>query len=146
MLRSERGAISAPVVVLIALIVVLAGAGLYVFMSGARDTADAAADVVTGAPQQANVASVAADAQNLRLAVETAVVDAGGTLPKVTFTGGHFVVTGSSDASETVPASSGVESGGITGASGEDYCVWVSASDGTTMHTNHSGQPEVGPC
>ena len=124
----------------------LAGAVVYVFTSQARDAAQSVSDVATGAPQQANAAAVAADAQNLRLAVETAVVDSGGHLPTVTFTGGAFAVTGADQITESVPASASVSAGGITGGTGEDYCVWVATSDGITMHTSHSGEPEVGAC
>ena len=129
-------------------IVVLGVVAFFVWfaVSGARNLTGEAANVATGAPAQADAAAVAADAQNLRLAVETAVVDSGGHLPTVTFTGGAFAVTGADQTTETVPASASVSAGGITGATGEDYCVWVATSDGITMHTDHAGEPQVGGC
>ena len=146
MTRSDRGAINVQAVVLIALVALLAGAGFYVYMSAARDTAQAGADVVTGATSAANTVAVAADVQNLRLAVESAVVDSGGHLPTVAFAGGHYVVSNASGTAETVPAGVGVSAAGITGGTEEDYCVWVAAANGITMHTTHSGEPQVGGC
>jgi len=135
MTRSDRGALNVQAVVLVALVALLAGAGFYVYMSAARDTAQAGADVVTGATSAANT-----------VAVESAVVDSGGHLPTVAFAGGHYVVSNASGTAETVPAGVGVSAAGITGGTEEDYCVWVAAANGITMHTTHSGEPQVGGC
>ncbi len=131
---------------LVALGVILMGAGLYVYMDSARDTVQAGADLATGVPAAANIVAVAADAQNIRLAVETAVVDSGGHVPTVSFSGGTYAVKSSSSDIQTVPASAGVSAAGITGSTGEDYCVWVTAANGIMMHTDHSGEPQVGGC
>ena len=143
--RQDLGAVSAPMVVLWALVLVFAAAAVYVFTSQARDAAQSFSDVSTGAPLQANAAAVVADVQNLRLAVETSVVDSG-DLPTVTFVGTQYVVTGSGGDLQNVPAGAGVSAAGITGDTENDYCVWVAAQDGITMHTSHSGQPAVGGC
>ena len=142
---SGSGARAVMVVVGIAVLAVVA-ALVWFAVSGARNLTDQVADVATNAPAAASTAAVAADAQNIRLAVETAVVDSGGHMPTVSFDGGSYVVKSSSSDVQKVPASTGVTAAGITGSTDEDYCVWVAADNGITMHTDHNGEPQVGGC
>ncbi len=144
--QRTTGAASVPVVLLIILVALVAGAGVYVMMTGARDTAEAGAKVATSAPAEANATAVAANVQNLRLAVQTAILDTGGSLPKVVLTGGQFVVTDANGDGQNVAAGAGVTAGGVGGASAEDFCVWVATADGLTMHSSPSGTPQEGGC
>ena len=142
---SGNGARAVAIVVGITVLAVVA-AIVWFAVSGARNLTDQVADVATNAPATANTAAIATDVQNLRIAVETAAVDTGGHVPTVTFSGGTYQVTDSSSITQTLPAGDGVTAAGITGSTDDDYCVWVMAANGVTMHATHSEAPQEGGC
>jgi len=131
----------------VVVVLVAAGGAVAWFIGrGGHDVAQAEADLVTKAPEQANTAAMTVDAHTLAVDVQTAVLDGDGALPTVAFANGSYLVTGADGAVQTVRASEGVTQAGITGTSQTDFCVWIMGQGGATVHASAGGSAASGGC
>jgi hypothetical protein len=140
------GGAKAVVVAVVGVLVVAGGALAWYLVSGARDLAQAEGDLVTEVPAAANGAAMSSDVRSLVIAVETSLVENSGELPGVTLSGRDYVVTGANGDAQNLGAADGVVQVGITGTSEQDYCIWISAADGATIHQQSGGSAAEGAC
>ena len=136
---ASGGGTRTSVSVLIGFLVLGAGAVTWYLVKGGQDLANEESDLVTEAPAAANAAAYLADVRNLEIQVTTTVVDTGGALPTVAYQDGKYVVSDGTTP-VTVGAAQGVTSAGITGSSGEVWCVWVKTADGQQYHAKAGGE------
>ena len=86
------------------------------------------------------------DVHSLVINVETSLVENSGELPTVALSGRNYVVTGADGTAQSLGAADGVVQVGIVGTSEQDYCVWVAAADGTTIHAASGSSTTKGAC
>ena len=114
-------------------------------LGGGKAIAEDEAQIATSAPAAGHRAAMESDLHNLVITMQTSVVDTG-ALPSLALQGGAYVVTDENGTAVTVPASDGVSATALSGTSETDFCVALTAADGTTLHAGASGTVADGGC
>lgn len=135
---TKRTGVLRAVIIVVAVIVVAVGA--YLLITSMTEDSEGVDSGATAELSGADADDVAeADVANIGILIATAALE-GDEAPEFVIDGDSWTITGGDVFEETGTLYEGIEFGGWSATSAQDWCVWVTAPTGTVKDHQYSAE------